>query len=1351
MSSYLENLDIINTHIGGKRTVKAKIERQKRQKQKITENARAFERRERGERGENNYESPPPELPSESANNGSNINNGLPRNNPPSPPPPPNDPPPPPPDTGFGGPGGPGSFSSFSNFQGNSPNSVRLSPEDMQKLREAREAEEKEKAIAKEKEAKAKAEEESSFMTEIKIFLESSNRGTARSGQRNTAKQGSEFEESKENEFGESAKAVSTSIRRSEKKTNKARDEEMRKARNIKSFATGKTNVLKVTNLENLMEAAPTNTNFVTTTQTISSGPAISEEDYNFNQFRKLLSILNEEKQELSKQILILIQKYGMLVNQTGYSEQSAKILTELQILLGQGANSKSSRKFLRSLTEQILGGMILRLFELTRMGKRAAEEAKAKLVQSFVSSNTPAINSKAPKAPKAPNIQERPAEYGKAAERRTVNGRTEESGIQAYTTLTEGGPAQAPKNFKFSEGKVNQQKQINKKLLEFNSAKFSKSVEQKPNNASNEINKDLLMAQKIKFLINSNKSSGLKQEFEKFGKTYKGKKIDIYKEFAKLHQNLLESPPNSTTESEEQPSLTTEPEQEHNITNNRLQENKMQIQLKQLSRVPVPLLEVDFSSNSEKENKKKEILRIIRKHSLLHLFNQLLSTEVTISSVDNILDELYDDLTKFDKLASKKRELSTHEEGELSLLSSRYEPKFEQINRSETNALIEKLSIINGSAKIDRLKKKEKEAKEAEEKSRRAELNRLSQKKLGNLMEKKRTEDIDIIRKKKEIQRLQEKYKLTLKPEFLNLNVSEIYKDLREYDELKTAHPLYSVENSRNINAFLQKKYPEEHTIGWRAKRMTKNDLVNFFKTGRMEKGRMEKMFKKMGKEEERRRKENQEKLNQKELNRERLTTFAEAPELTKSFANVVSVSKNLPAVNSNKVSPITAPKPTYKNVLMRPIYKNILKKNKPSNATSNNKQQELKKNEMIIEEILKIEKMRGSKNPSRLSLIEKIKKSRLTENELLELYIIFAENSLNLLPDVNTRYKFEIKKLLKKINNKKYTKIIKDIEKSIKNQLNRSTMPNVSSPTESLEESSEESLVESSIEKQAELPNNSSVNKLLDISEKKFKILKTIIQDKEKEISEKQIEKRKLEKELIEVKKQKRTSKNPRTIQTEITKLDRNIKLLEGELRKKLKKIYEQFLNNLEGAKKALASIRTNLTNNKNELNEFKKINRFEEIMKELYELVEYLVKKYNFDGEEIQQKIIDDMEEYKELIYLRNNSNPKIFKEKFKNLYAYFKYLIERKKVSLSKEIPKQLIANMKKIKDPSNLDDFSKHLKALLTKYELSLPPHIITKLLDYKNKSMYYAPNILDVGLLNNRPPKFPEEARSMYN
>jgi hypothetical protein len=151
----------------------------------------------------------------------------------------------------------------------------------------------------------------------------------------------------------------------------------------------------------------------------------------------------------------------------------------------------------------------------------------------------------------------------------------------------------------------------------------------------------------------------------------------------------------------------------------------------------------------------------------------------------------------------------------------------------------------------------------------------------------------------------------------------------------------------------------------------------------------------------------------------------------------------------------------------------------------------------------------------------------------------------------------------------------------------------------------------------------------------------------------------------------------------------------------------------------------------------------------MKELYELVEYLVKKYKFDGEEIKQKIIDDMEEYKELIYQRNNSNPK--KEKFKNLYAYFKYLIEKGKLKLLKEIPKQFIADMKKIKDPSNYEDLSKHLKYLLEKYDLTLPPHIITKLLDYKNKSMYYAPNILDVGLLNNRVPNFPKEANSMYS
>ena len=480
-----------------------------------------------------------------------------------------------------------------------------------------------------------------------------------------------------------------------------------------------------------------------------------------------------------------------------------------------------------------------------------------------------------------------------------------------------------------------------------------------------------------------------------------------------------------------------------------------MQIPLKQLSRNPVPLLEVDFSSDSEKENKKKEILRIIREHSLLHLFNQLLSTEVTILSVDNILDELYDDLIKFDELASKKGELSSNEDGLLRVLSLKFKPEFEKINKTKTKALIEKLSIINGSAKIDRLKQLEKEAKKAKENSRQAEKSRLSEEKLGKLMEKKRSENIGIIRKKQEIQRLQEKHKLTLRSDLKNLNVNEILKDLQEYDELKTAHPLYSVKNSRNINAFLQKKYPEEPTIGLRARRMTKNDLVNFFKTGRMNTKRMEKMFEKMFKkmqeeEEEKEEEERRKKEKNQAKEKERLTTFAKAPKLTKSFASVVSVSKNLPAVNSNKVSkvsPITAPKSTYKNVLMRPkpskplSFKNVLKKNKPSNATSNSKQQELNKIQMIIEEILNIEEIKGVKNPSRLSMIEKIKKSRLNEDELLDLYNILAGNSLNLETQVNNRYKFEIKNLLKKINNKKYTKIIKDIEKSIKNQLNKST----------------------------------------------------------------------------------------------------------------------------------------------------------------------------------------------------------------------------------------------------------------------------------------------------------------------
>ena len=124
----------------------------------------------------------------------------------------------------------------------------------------------------------------------------------------------------------------------------------------------------------------------------------------------------------------------------------------------------------------------------------------------------------------------------------------------------------------------------------------------------------------------------------------------------------------------------------------------------------------------------------------------------------------------------------------------------------------------------------------------------------------------------------------------------------------------------------------------------------------------------------------------------------------------------------------------------------------------------------------------------------------------------------------------------------------------------------------------------------------------------------------------------------------------RNPKTIQSEIEKSNRSIKLLESSLEKILNKIYDEFLNNLKGAKKALEIIRTNMTNNKNELNEYKKINRFEEIMKELYELFNDLVKKYKFDGEKIQQNFIDNLEKYKELIYqrnlLHNNNRPPNF---------------------------------------------------------------------------------------------------------
>ena len=54
--------------------------------------------------------------------------------------------------------------------------------------------------------------------------------------------------------------------------------------------------------------------------------------------------------------------------------------------------------------------------------------------------------------------------------------------------------------------------------------------------------------------------------------------------------------------------------------------------------------------------------------------------------------------------------------------------------------------------------------------------------------------------------------------------------------------------------------------------------------------------------------------------------------------------------------------------------------------------------------------------------------------------------------------------------------------------------------------------------------------------------------------------------------------------------------------------------------------------MTNSKNELNKFKKINNFKELMKKLYDLFNYLVKKYKFYGEKIT-KIIDNMYKYKD----------------------------------------------------------------------------------------------------------------------
>ena len=165
MSSEIKHLDKLNTHIGGKRTVKAKINRNKSKRLKITANARAFERTEKEEK-DNNYFSPPPELPREFANIGSSVNSSLPGNPPPnnlvleaaslhlpnngnpidinvgSPPPPP------------GAPGAPGALdSSILDFQATcTPGSYRdnglkcdaprLSMQEIKKIREARIAKE---------------------------------------------------------------------------------------------------------------------------------------------------------------------------------------------------------------------------------------------------------------------------------------------------------------------------------------------------------------------------------------------------------------------------------------------------------------------------------------------------------------------------------------------------------------------------------------------------------------------------------------------------------------------------------------------------------------------------------------------------------------------------------------------------------------------------------------------------------------------------------------------------------------------------------------------------------------------------------------------------------------------------------------------------------------------------------------------------------------------------------------------------------------------------------------------------------------------------------------------------------
>ena len=1312
MSSEIKHLDKLNTHIGGKRTVKAKIKRNKNKRLKIIANALAFERSENEEK-DNNYFSPPPELPIEFANIGSSVNSSLPRNpvleasswrlpnngnlidsnvgSPPSPP---------------GPPGAPDS--SISDFQATcTPGSYsdnglkcdapRLSMEEIKKIRKARRAEEEAKA-------KAKAKEEDEFMKDIESLVETGNRGSARGNKGKTAKRTTEFEKGKKNDSGESVMKQRINAIRGEQNSKKSTKINLERERRQKALITGDIEPTSAANLD-LMNEAPTKSNFVTTTQPTANGPAISTEDYNFSEFRGLLSILNNEQNNLFKEILKLIKEYGILVNQTGGdSALSDGMLVELSRLLNEGAKgvSRSSQKLLRSLD---LKHMTLRLFKLTKLGRKTDEVI---LLQSFVPSNVPTKNLK------APNIQTRPAEYRQVVKRIKPNGSVASSGMSAYTTLTEGGPAEPFKNHLLSKGNAkykNKQQEAalkfvkaNEKQQNLGELKFSK------NDQYSQVTKDR-KAKEIIFKIS--KSSNLTNKFKEFRKSSNKKGSELYLEFAKNHPQLISS------KNEINSALPVEINSALPVVVETSSKNEMQIPLKQLSRNPVPLLEVDFSSSGNDLTKKlSKILSIVEKHELLHKYKELLETKVTSLTVESVIDDLYKELRKYDELASLYPEFENYQRETLDrLLKEKYptaktssdrkkklslmkdnehqeirlqlaelnKPFFPEINRSKSGAILKQ--IQTETEKLSRLDK---------------------------LTERRKGQTLEDAHKKRVIDFLMKKYSLTPKPGVVYEadDLDALHKELVDMDILASEYPQFSRTQREDFNSFLQSRYPQATSIQNRITKKTKTNIENFIKSQSAK--RRERIFKQFEEYEQLQLEENKKR-------RAKLTEFAKAPNIdltNKSFAKATKVDS---VTASNKVSPITAPKPLY--------------------ATSNNKQQELNKIEMIVEEILKIEQLKGSKNPSRLSMIEKIKKSRLNEDELLDLYNILAGN-LDLLSEVNTRYKFEIKKLLKKINDKKYTKIIKDIEKSIKNQLNRSRMPNVSSPTESPVESSLElsavDPTESRAESPAESHNNSSVNKILSNSELNLKILKKNTLKIEKELLEKKREKEKLEKELdsilkltnktnisknmkaiiseIEklekeisekVKLEKQTTKrrnlekikseieklktklseknkekinlekklanklnsiwknsskqmrNPRTIQSEIEKSNRSIKLLESSLEKILNKIYDEFLNNLKGAKKALEIIRTNMTNNKNELNEYKKINRFEEIMKELYELFNDLVKKYKFDGEKIQQNFIDNLKKYKELIYqrklLHNNNRPPKFPEEALSIYA------------------------------------------------------------------------------------------------